>query len=142
MKKIIIISILVLAIAAVVGAVVFLPKSTEPDKEVKDPLYVSMEDDANPVTEDDIKEQQEIEDYARVKAVEYFKTAYPDSKNVLIDSVEWYFTDDSDLNNLLARASIVDSNEVLIKDMIVLELSTTTPSELLRIYKPDERYSL
>ena len=142
MKKIIIISILVLAIAAVVGAVVFLPKSTEPDKEVKDPLYVSMEDDANPVTEDDIKEQQEIEDYARVKAVEYFKTTYPDSKNVLIDSVEWYFTDDSDLNNLLARASIVNSNEVLIKDMIVLELSTTTPRELLRIYKPDERYSL
>lgn len=142
MKKIIIISILVLTIAAVVGAVVFLPKSTEPDKEVKDPLYVSMEDDANPVTEDDIKEQQEIEDYARVKAVEYFKTTYPDSKNVLIDSVEWYFTDDNDLNNLLARASIIGSDGVLIKDMIVLEISTVKPPELLRTYEPDERYSL
>lgn len=142
MKKIIIILILVLIAVAVVGVLFFTPEDNDPDKEIKDPLYVSMEDDANLVTEDDLKEQQAIEDFARTKAVEYFKNTHPNSKNILIDSVEWYFTDDNDLNNLLARASIVDSNEILTKDMIVLEISTSQPAELLRTYEPDERYSL
>lgn len=107
------------------------------------PMYTTMED-GETITSSDIQERRNIEELAQQAALDYFKKTFPDSTSMSVRTVEWYFTDDNDSDNVLVTVTIVDENKILTERMRVIEIETSQSGEFVvkNTYEPDDRYSL
>lgn len=145
-KQIIIIA-AILAITGVgVGIYLSAREQVEPpvaSEEEEETMYTSMED-GEVITQSDIEGRRSIEDFARQAALSYFEEALPGSTSMTVRTVEWYFTDDNDSDNILVTVVIVDETQTLQEHMRVIEVivGTNGDYEVKSTYEPDERYSI
>lgn len=119
------------------------PGTTSEEVSEEYPMYTTMED-GETITSSDIQERRNIEELAQQAALDYFKKTFPDSTSMSVRTVEWYFTDDNDSDNVLVTVTIVDENKILTERMRVIEIETSQSGEFVvkNTYEPDDRYSL
>jgi len=142
-KKIIIATTLGIAfLVLLVAAIVYLSinnNSTTTADETEQQLFTSMEG-GDAITQEDADIRQQTESFAREQITEYLKEEFPTHQTILVKTIEWYFTDENESDNILVRAEVVSSDGTRTEEMNVIEIGRTGDTLTKKqLYNPDER---